>query len=84
MSSKWVEHVKEFASKKEMKYGEAMRNEECRKSYQETKQSIPLEKMKEISTEAKEERRSEAKKEMTEKSIPEKKMKTKTKIIKKI
>ena len=48
MSSKWVEHVKEFASKKEMRYSEAMKNEECRKPYQENKQSKPLEEMKEI------------------------------------
>lgn len=43
MSSKWVEHVKDFASKKGIKYGDAMKNEECKKVYQLTKKDIKIE-----------------------------------------
>jgi LytS/YehU family sensor histidine kinase len=43
MSSKWVDFVKDFASKKGMTYGEAMKNEECKKVYQLTKKDIKIE-----------------------------------------
>lgn len=48
MASKWVEHVKQFAEEKEMKYGEAMRNDECKRLYQEKKASIKTEDIKEM------------------------------------
>lgn len=48
MASKWVEHVKQFAEEKEMKYGEAMKNEECKRLYQEKKASIKTEDIKEM------------------------------------
>ena len=37
MPSKWVEHVKNYASKNNMKYGEAMGNAECKREYHESK-----------------------------------------------
>jgi len=42
MTSKWVEHVKDFASKKGIKYGEAMKNNECKKMYELTKKDIKI------------------------------------------
>lgn len=35
--SKWVDHVKEFASKKGISYPEAMKNSECKESYKSSK-----------------------------------------------
>jgi hypothetical protein len=43
MATKWVEHVKEFASKKGISYGDAMKNDECKKIYQSTKKDINIE-----------------------------------------
>jgi hypothetical protein len=40
MPSKWVEHVKNYASKNNMKYGEAMGNAECKREYHESKGSM--------------------------------------------
>ena len=40
MPSKWVEHVKNYASKNNMKYGEAMGNAQCKKEYHESKGSM--------------------------------------------
>ena len=37
MPSKWVEHVKNYASKNNMKYGEAMGNAQCKREYHESK-----------------------------------------------
>jgi hypothetical protein len=41
--TKWTEHIKDFASKKGMTYGDAMKNEECKKVYQSTKKDIKIE-----------------------------------------
>jgi hypothetical protein len=43
MTTKWTEHVKDFASKKGMTYGDAMKNEECKKIYQSSKKDIKIE-----------------------------------------
>ena len=43
MTSKWVEYVKDFSKQKGMTYGEAMKNEECKKMYQLTKKDIKIE-----------------------------------------
>ncbi len=48
MTSKWVEHVKDFASKKGIKYGEAMKNNECKKMYELTKKDIKIDEIVEI------------------------------------
>jgi hypothetical protein len=48
MASKWVEHVKEFSSKKGITYGDAMKNEECKRSYQMTKGDIKTEEIVEM------------------------------------
>ena len=48
MTSKWTEHVKDFASKKGMTYGNAMKNDECKKLYQSTKKDIKIEEIVEI------------------------------------
>jgi len=37
MTTKWTEHVKDFSKQKGITYGEAMKNEECKKIYQSTK-----------------------------------------------
>ena len=33
MANKWIEHVKEFAEKKGMKYNEALKHPDCKASY---------------------------------------------------
>jgi hypothetical protein len=43
MASKWVEHIKEFSKQKGITYGEAMKNEECKKIYQSSKKDIKIE-----------------------------------------
>jgi len=48
MPSAWVEHVKDFASKKEMKYSEAMKNDECKELYHRSKETIDKKKVDEI------------------------------------
>lgn len=77
MASKWVEHVKQFAEEKEMKYGEAMRNDECKRLYQETKASIKTEDIKEMTRpktqkpDASKEPKSKTKKSIKEEPEPE-------------
>lgn len=41
--SKWVNHVKEFSKQKGISYGEAMKNEECKKTYNSSKKDIIIE-----------------------------------------
>lgn len=43
MGTKWTEHIKEFSKQKGITYGEAMKNEECKKMYQSSKKSINIE-----------------------------------------
>jgi len=43
MATKWTEHVKEYASKKGISYGDAMKNEECKTMYSLTKKDINVE-----------------------------------------
>ena len=43
MATKWTEHVKDFSKQKGISYGEAMKNEECKKMYQSSKKSINIE-----------------------------------------
>jgi len=77
MASKWVEHVKQFAEEKEMKYGEAMRNDECKRLYQEKKASIKTEDIKEMTRpktpkpDASKEPKSKTKKSIKEEPEPE-------------
>lgn len=46
--SKWVEHVKDFSKQKAITYGEAMKNDECKKMYQSSKKNINIEEVIEI------------------------------------
>lgn len=46
--SKWVEYVKDFSKQKGITYGEAMKNEECKKMYQLSKKDINIEEVVEI------------------------------------
>jgi len=48
MASKWVEHVKDFSKQKGITYGDAMKNEECKKMYQSSKKDINIEEVIEI------------------------------------
>lgn len=48
MASKWVEHVKDFSKQKGITYGEAMKNDECKKLYQTTKGDIKTEEIVEM------------------------------------
>jgi hypothetical protein len=48
MTSKWTEHVKDFSKQKGITYGEAMKNEECKKIYQSSKKDIKIEEIVEI------------------------------------
>ena len=41
--SKWIEFVKEFASKKGISYKNALKDAECKKSYSESKEAKPVE-----------------------------------------
>jgi hypothetical protein len=43
MATKWTEHVKDFSKQKGITYGEAMKNDECKKMYQSSKKSINIE-----------------------------------------
>jgi hypothetical protein len=43
MTTKWTEHVKDFSKQKGITYGEAMKNEECKKIYQSSKKDIKIE-----------------------------------------
>lgn len=38
MVNAWIIHVKDFASKNGMKYGDALRDEDCKKAYRKSKQ----------------------------------------------
>jgi len=46
--SKWVEYVKDFSKQKGITYGEAMKNDECKKMYQSSKKNINIEEVVEI------------------------------------
>jgi len=48
MTTKWTEHVKDFSKQKGITYGEAMKNEECKKIYQSSKKDIKIEEIIEI------------------------------------
>lgn len=48
MPSAWVEHVKEYASKKNMKYNEAMKSQECKDMYHKTKEPVDNNKINEM------------------------------------
>lgn len=41
--SKWIDFVKEFASKKGISYKNALKDAECKKSYSESKEAKPVE-----------------------------------------
>jgi hypothetical protein len=43
MTTKWTEHVKDFSKQKGITYGEAMKNDECKKIYQSSKKDIKIE-----------------------------------------
>lgn len=48
MATKWTEHVKDFSKQKGITYGEAMKNDECKKMYQSSKKNINIEEVIEI------------------------------------
>ena len=37
MKSSWIAHVKSFAAKHKMKYGDALKNAQCKTEYRKTK-----------------------------------------------
>jgi hypothetical protein len=41
--TKWTEHIKDFSKQKGISYGEAMKNDECKKLYSSTKKDIKIE-----------------------------------------
>lgn len=46
--SAWVQHCKDYASQKEIKYTEAMKSQECKELYHKNKQPIDKEKINEM------------------------------------
>jgi hypothetical protein len=46
--SNWIEHVKDFAKQKEMKYTDALKNDECKELYHKNKQPIDKKKIDEM------------------------------------
>ncbi len=46
--SAWIEHVKEFAKQKEMKYTEALKNDECKELYHKNKSPVDKKKVDEM------------------------------------
>lgn len=43
--SAWIEHVKEYAKQKEMKYTEALKNDECKELYHKNKSPVDKKKI---------------------------------------
>ena len=46
--SAWIQHVREFSKKKEMKYTEALKNAECKELYHKNKQPVDKKKIDEL------------------------------------
>jgi len=46
--SAWIEHVKEFAKQKEIKYTEALKSAECKELYHKNKQPVDKKKIDEM------------------------------------
>lgn len=46
--SAWIEHVKEYAKQKEMKYTEALKNDECKELYHKNKSPVDKKKVDEM------------------------------------
>lgn len=46
--SAWIEHVKEYAKQKEMKYTEALKNDECKELYHKNKSPVDKKKIDEM------------------------------------
>lgn len=46
--SAWIEHVKDYAKQKEMKYTEALKNDECKELYHKNKSPVDKKKIDEM------------------------------------
>lgn len=46
--SAWIEHVKDYAKQKEMKYTEALKNDECKELYHKNKSPVDKKKVDEM------------------------------------
>ena len=67
--SAWVQHCKDYASQKEIKYTEAMKSQECKELYHKNKQPVDKQKIDEM-TRPKVSVKTEKEREKTDKTTP--------------